>query len=395
MAAALVITVLTTKQRVESASDTVLRGQADVFLDGIRLRLRQLRRAPSDEDLKAIYEELRGDGLRYLASFDRDGHIAARAGEPLGDDASIENDFATIDRDLPVRRADRARTVTRSRRRRSRRRSRRYRNRIGVLIDFQPRVADELRSAATRTLTIGGLAAAALLIAGIVLMRWFIRREAMQRDLERKKRLATLGQMSAILAHEIRNPLASLKGNSQLLARMLPEGDKPRAKADRVVAEAQRLEALTNDLLEFARSAEIEREPADPTELVREAAAHLEDRVVIDDSAAPERWSLDRHRFGQVVTNLLDNAAQASDEPVEARIAEDRGQLLVTVRDHGPGIASDDLPHLFEPFFTKRNHGTGLGLAVVQRLVELHNGTVTAENAADGGAVFRVRIPPE
>lgn len=388
MAVALVITVWTTKSRVESASNTVLRGQADVFLDSIRMRLRQLRRAPSDSDLRAIYDELRGDGLYYLASFDRDGRLVARAGIPHGDAASIESDFAEIASDRPVRRGDRARTV-------SRRHRRAWRGRSGVLVDFQPRVADELRSAAVNTLTVGGLSAALLLLAGVFSMRWFARREAMRREIDRKQRLATLGQMSAVLAHEIRNPLASLKGNSQLLARMLDEDTKPRSKANRVVAEAERLETLTNDLLEFARSGEIEREPSDPAELMREAAALHSGRITIDDGRAPQSWRLDRKRMGQVLTNLLDNAASVSEDAVEATVAEERGELAITVRDHGPGIAPEDLPHLFEPFFTKRTRGTGLGLAVVKRLVELHNGTVSAENAAGGGAVFRVRIPAE
>jgi two-component system sensor histidine kinase HydH len=200
--------------------------------------------------------------------------------------------------------------------------------------------------------------------------------------------------MSATLAHEIRNPLASLKGNAQLLARALPEGERSRSKADRVVEEAIRLETLTNGLLEFARTGVIHREPIDPAALLRDAAAAVGDgRVVLQDGGAPEAWPLDRERMHQVLTNLLENAAQAADTPVEARVAGERGQLVYVVRDRGAGIADDDLPRVFEPFFSRRVRGTGLGLAVAKRLVELHGGTIAARNAPGGGAEFTVTLP--
>src|SRR5439155_21048299 len=133
-----------------------------------------------------------------------------------------------------------------------------------------------------------------------------LRRSAEDRARGRERRLASLGEMSAVLAHEIRNPLASLKGNAQLLAAMLPADDKPRAKADRVVDEALRLEQLTSDLLAFVRTGELQRAAVDPAQLVREAAAGL--AVEVDGTGAPRAWSLDAARMRQVVVNLLDNA---------------------------------------------------------------------------------------
>jgi two-component system sensor histidine kinase HydH len=220
------------------------------------------------------------------------------------------------------------------------------------------------------------------------------RRNAEERARERERRLATLGEMSAVLAHEIKNPLASLKGNAQLLARSLPEGEKPRAKADRIVDEAVRLEHLTNDLLAFARSGEIKIVEADPAALLRDAAAATAgDRVAIDDGGAPRSWPLDADRLRQVLVNLLENAAEISEGPIEAAVTRAGAGLRFTVRDHGPGLPAEDLERLFEPFFTKRTRGTGLGLAVCKRLVELHGGTIAARNAAGGGAELVIDLP--
>src|SRR4029077_12240509 len=120
------------------------------------------------------------------------------------------------------------------------------------------------------------------------------RRNAEERIRERERRLASLGEMSAVLAHEIKNPLASLKGNAQLLVQMLPDEDalaKSRTKAKRVVEEAVRLEQLTNDLLQFVRPGAIRRTDVDPAALVREAAESVPGgEVVVDTTGAPATW---------------------------------------------------------------------------------------------------------
>ncbi|MBE7448239.1 MAG: HAMP domain-containing histidine kinase [Kofleriaceae bacterium] len=266
------------------------------------------------------------------------------------------------------------------------------------MLELDPRRVVALHEAATWSLVIGGAAAATLLLLTAVLVRWSLRREDAVRAVEQARHLASLGQMSAVLAHEIRNPLASLKGNAQLLARSLPDGERPRAKADRVVDEAIRLEHLTNDLLDFARSGEIRIADADPAQLLRAAAGEAapgpdDARITIDDAGAPRSWPLDAERIRQVLRNLLDNAVEMSEGPVEARVARDGGHLVFTVRDHGPGLGDADLDRVFEPFFTRRTRGTGLGLAVCKRLVELHGGTIAAANAPGGGARFELRLP--
>jgi two-component system sensor histidine kinase HydH len=403
MGAALVATVWTTHRGVSDASVTLERGQADVIQDTVRMHLAGLDRLPTAADLQAILEELEPDGLTYLAMYDRKGSVTASAGSPVGNPVAIESSLTESRARGPIAVGERRRMLLR---RALGRRGRRLAAEAGFVganrdsrpgafvLEFEPRVAADLRSAAGQTLAIGAVAAGGLLLIALALFRWILAREWLERRLEQERRLASLGQMSATLAHEIRNPLASLKGNAQLLARALPEGERTRSKADRVVEEAIRLEALTNGLLEFARTGAIHREPTDPVALLREAAGSVGDgRVTIDATGAPATWPLDRERMRQVLTNLIDNAAQAAESPVEARLRGERGQLVFVVRDRGAGIADDDLAHLFEPFFSRRVRGTGLGLAVARRLVELHGGTIEARNAPGGGAEFTVTVP--
>jgi two-component system sensor histidine kinase HydH len=202
-----------------------------------------------------------------------------------------------------------------------------------------------------------------------------------------------------VLAHEIRNPLASLKGHAQLLVESLqgvpdsPAGARDRAKAERVVDEAVRLERLTNDLLEFARTGRIERAACDPRAVLTAAAARAPARVTIVADAAPTTWSLDAGRMTQALANLIGNALEAApDAPVTATVAVDGGALVYRIRDRGPGLPGD-VARLLEPFHTTRVKGVGLGLTVAQRLVELHGGALAGRTHPDGGAEFTVTIP--
>jgi two-component system sensor histidine kinase HydH len=387
--AALLATVWSTRASILDASDAVRCGQADAIEQAVRADLADLDGVPTARDLAAILDELHDDGLRYLAMVEgrRRLEIIAAAGSPVG--AGGANLFA------PSRAvgckidevSGRLRMELRSLRRlKAGGRTPRF------LIEVEPVQATHLRKAASLTLAVGALAAAALLGVAFVLIRREARRRADAAARERERRLASLGEMSAVLAHEIKNPLASLKGNAQLLARMLPGGDKPRAKADRVVDEAIRLEQLTNDLLQFVRTGTIQRAAVDPAALVRDAAASFTGEIAIDTSQAPPAWSLDAGRFRQVVINLLDNAAAAG-PPVTASVRRDRDRLVIEIADHGPGIPDEDRDRIFEPFFTGKTQGTGLGLAIVRRVVELHHGTIAVYPNPGGGTIFRAELP--
>lgn len=265
-----------------------------------------------------------------------------------------------------------------------------------LLVVYEPAEANALARAVRRSLLVSLAAVVALVFATVVLWRLTRRAEQLQAAAERDRRLVTLGEMSAVLAHEIRNPLAALKGHAQLLLERLGPGTHEHEKAARVVREARRLEDLTEDLLRFVRAPQIEPAPADPAALLEEAARGVDpDRVRLDTARAPAVWRLDAARIQQVLVNLLRNAAEVSPSgaAVDACAEAADGGLVFTVRDHGPGLPGGDPSRLFEPFYTTRVQGTGLGLAVARRIVELHGGTITARTHPDGGAEFRIVLP--
>jgi len=330
--------------------------------------------------------------VRYLALVDSRANVIAESGTPRG---------TLVPRTRPTRadrprggREDRVEHVA-GRLRVESPYGRRSWGRDGratwLVLEIEPSEANELRTAADRSILIGLIAAVVLFGVAIALVRRELRRQADERARERERRLASLGEMSAVLAHEIKNPLASLKGNAQLLASSLPAGEKPRAKAERVVDEAVRLEKLIQDLLAFVRTGTIERSAYDPAILARDAASSVQGEVIVE--AGPVRmFQLDGPRIREVLVNLLDNGIAAG-PPVRVTVAVEGDRLIYEVTDHGPGVPAADRDKIFEPFHTGKTRGTGLGLAIAKRLVELHRGTIAVDDAPGGGARFRIALP--
>ncbi len=374
--AALIATVWTTRSTVSDASGAVRRGERAAVAAKVRADLRDLRGEVAQEDLEAIFSAHSSEGLRYLAMYDgAQRTVLASVGAPHDASDVIQIDLRAGPRRNRNREPDDHKFA----------------------IEVDPAAARDLVDSSNRTLLVGGLAAMALLGVAIVMIVREGRRRAEARAAEHERRLASLGEMSAVLAHEIKNPLASLKGNAQLLAQMLPEGEKPRKKADRVVEEAMRLEQLTSDLLMFVRTGAIQRVPVDPAAIVAEVVGARP--VVIEKAHAPTAWPLDGERFREVVANLVDNALAAVGETaapaVAVRIDQQRERLVLEVGDRGPGVPDDARDKIFEPFVTGKTQGTGLGLALVRRIVELHRGTIAVLSNPGGGALFRVEIPKD
>lgn len=390
MGVALLAAVGSTYRSVEAASETIIRGQLDVVQDALRFSLRDPT-VPTDTTLEELLDTYAPDGLRYLAVVGRDGELVAQAGaaEQGGPPPAqlAHGEVAQV--------GERVRAVFTVGwgRRGVPAQVRGHRTRL--VMELEPQAAISLKQEARFTLGVGAAAAVTLLVLAMILIRWFLRRHKLERALEHERRLASLGEMSAVLAHEIRNPLASLKGNAQLLARALAPARPTRRKADRVVEEATRLEKLVNDLLELARSEQLNRTACDPLTPARRAVEGVEGEVEVEDSGAPSSWVLDGERLRQVLANLVTNARQASNDLVQVRVYQERQQLVYEVEDRGPGIPDADRQRIFEPFFTRRTRGTGLGLAVARRLVEMHGGTISVENVAQGGARFKIRLPRE
>src|SRR5450432_445859 len=230
MAAALVATTVVTGETVGDAFEVGRKGQALTAEEAVRADLGERDAAPTSDDLATMITDHASDGLRYIAIVDGRGRVVAEAGDAIG----MQRRQPQPEQRQLSHTGDRERIEVRLSRHQARRRigSDHWSKALWIIIEVEPIEVEELRVAARTTMAIGGLAAVTLFGVAIALVRRELKRQSSEATRERERRLASLGEMSAVLAHEIRNPLASLKGNAQLLAAMLPVGDKPRAKAD-------------------------------------------------------------------------------------------------------------------------------------------------------------------
>lgn len=225
------------------------------------------------------------------------------------------------------------------------------------------------------------------------------RNENLSARLQQQEKMAFLGEMAATLAHEIRNPLGSIKGFAQLhLVENIPQ--EMRDDLEIIVKEAQRLEQLTWDLLTYARPAHTGLQHMTPAafceELTRKMALSRPDRHCICLCEGPEIL-FDWAKLTQIATNLLNNAcdavAEMQDAEVRLSIVVHENLLELKVTDNGPGIPTDMQERVFEPFVTTKTRGTGLGLAIVKRLVEDMNGSIVFRNNETGGLEVTVKLP--
>lgn len=243
-----------------------------------------------------------------------------------------------------------------------------------------------------------------LVVAGWILSlglyRYARREELHQVALARKESLAKLGEMGAVLAHEIRNPLAGIKGFAQVIAGK-PQEPRNSVFAKSIVTEAVRLENLVSELLAYASSDALSRTPLDLSELLDHTVSLLAPEAaalkvaVAKKSPASLPLTGNRDRLEQVLLNLGRNALQAmpSGGVLELAAAPAGKDAVVTVKDSGHGISAQDLPMVFEPFFTTKARGTGLGLALCKKIVEEHGGGISLESRLGRGTTVTVTLP--
>ena len=233
--------------------------------------------------------------------------------------------------------------------------------------------------------------------------------------------LAALGEMSAGIAHEFRNALATIQGLARLIVRGLPADGNghsaARENAETILREVRDVEKVVQDFLQFARPEHLDLAPVEMETIVRDLARDLKDdprcggiRIAVE-GIFPPVWG-DPRLLRQALQNLVRNAAEAIRDPEEApdgapsgarrgrgRIvirgepSPERGSFRLVVEDDGPGIPAEDLPRIFTPFFTTKDRGTGLGLAIVQKIAVLHDGIVEADNRPEGGARLAIVLP--
>lgn len=222
-------------------------------------------------------------------------------------------------------------------------------------------------------------------------------------EVRRSERLAALGQLTAGLAHELRNPLGTMRASAELLERSLPpEASMARELARFIVTEVDRLNHLISRFLDFARPVEPKLTPTDLTAVLDRAIARLENQnpaptVHIYRNYMPDLGlvPVDPELMEIAVYNLLDNAARVSSPgaPITVKARRINGAVEIAVIDRGPGIPEEDREQIFNPFFSRRPNGTGLGLAIVAKIVAGHRGKITVESEPGQGSVFRILLP--
>jgi two-component system sensor histidine kinase HydH len=222
--------------------------------------------------------------------------------------------------------------------------------------------------------------------------------------LVRAERIAAVAQLSGALAHELRNPLHIIRATAETAASRSPDVED---LAEDIKEEVDRVNRLITELLNYSRPSDIQRQQVDLGELLEDVKQRMCRGQCSLDPATCGRCSIvadptlppidaDPILLEQAVMNLFANARDVSPEDAKIEMAARRGEpneVIVTVADRGPGIRAEDRRQVFEPFFTRKEHGTGLGLPVVQRVADLHEGAIVLDEREGGGTIARLRLP--
>jgi len=229
-----------------------------------------------------------------------------------------------------------------------------------------------------------------------------------------RDRLATLGEMAAAIAHEVKNPLASIEVMAGVLRRQLTDRPDAMETLGDIIKESKMANAIVVEVLEFVRPIRLQVEHVAILEVINDAISGLEDgshfvTVQVDEDVP--LLTADPNQLRQLFTNLITNALEAMEVTVGERRVDIRASLVpedaepasagqplpaqvrIEVKDNGPGISEDDLERIFSPFFTTKPQGTGLGLSIVRKVVDAHDGIIDATSAPGRGTTFRVTLP--
>jgi len=246
-------------------------------------------------------------------------------------------------------------------------------------------------------------------VSGMLVLFWIItilfirslrKRLKLESLIAHNERMAMLGRMASVLAHEIRNPLGSIKGFAQYLKEHSGKIDERTEKSINIIIdESNRLELLTEDLLIYARIDELRTEKIDVISLIRDVITSLavKEREILINFNLPERLMIvsDKEKLRQVIFNLLQNSIDAigSKGKISLSVKKDDHFVEITVSDTGKGIGRDEIERIFTPFYTTKVRGTGLGLAIVDKLVKVLGGSIRVESEPNQYTTFIMRVP--
>ncbi len=224
----------------------------------------------------------------------------------------------------------------------------------------------------------------------------------LQDEVRRQEKLAALGGLAAGVAHEIRNPLSSIKGLATYFAAQFEDGSESRQAAGVMIQEVDRLNRVITELLDFARPTDLKCTPTDlgpllerSLQLIQQEAANLNICIDthIEEGICPVM--IDADRIAQCLLNIYLNALQAMERGGTLTVrcaAEDNGRVRITISDTGPGIPADQFSKIFDPYFTTKSKGTGLGLAIVHKIAEAHKAHLKVESAPGRGSAFTLHF---
>lgn len=236
----------------------------------------------------------------------------------------------------------------------------------------------------------------------VLILRDLTEVRRLEADVRRQDKLAALGKLAAGVAHEIRNPLSSIKGLATFFADQFSDGSEAKTAAGVMIQEVDRLNRAVSELMDIAHPTDLNRQPTDlaalltrSIQLVNQDAANQNVRVDLElaDHICPVR--IDPDRFNQCLLNLYLNGIQAMTGGGTLRVAcdmEDHRYARIRISDTGPGIAADHLGRIFDPYFTTKKNGTGLGLAVVHKIIDAHRAHLTVDSAPGKGTTMTIRL---
>lgn len=224
--------------------------------------------------------------------------------------------------------------------------------------------------------------------------------KSLKEQLVIKERLAALGEVSAGIAHEFRNPMGVIAGYAKLLLKTLDETDSRREIVQGILKEIAEMNNVMEELLKFSRSEPIKKAAVNLTKSIRDVIESMGDVSHRIDFPFSDNADIngDETLLKQAIKNIIQNALDAGDNVwvnIEKVYSADKKGVIVSIKDNGRGISEKDLDKIFMPFYTTKNRGSGIGLAIVQKIVAGHGGNINVQSKEGYGSTFSVFLPSD